>query len=58
MASKRPNIVVYLSDDHGWEYLLAFSPEMRPMLEEMRADVRHWMHAQDDEGRRETCNLN
>ena len=21
MASKKPNIVVYLSDDHGWEYL-------------------------------------
>lgn len=95
MALKKPNIVVYLSDDHGWEYLgcygnaqiqtpqlvyltqhhpieelydvttdpyefnnLAFSVEMRPILEEMRADVRHWMDAQDDEGGRETCNLN
>ena len=62
--------LVYLTQHHPVEELydvaadpyefnnLAFSPEMRPILEEMRADVRHWMHAQDDEGRRETCNLN
>ena len=37
---------------------LAFSPGMRPILEEIRADIRHWMYSQDDEGRRETCNLN
>ncbi len=61
--------LVYLTQHHPVEELydvvadpyefnnLAFSPEMRPILEEMRADVRHWMHAQDDEGRRETCNL-
>ena len=62
--------LVYLTQHHPVEELydvaadpyefnnLAFSPEARPILEEMRADVRHWMHAQDDEGRRETCNLN
>ena len=62
--------LVYLTQHHPVEELydvkvdpyefnnLAFSPEMRPALEKMRADVRHWMHAQDDEGRRETCNLN
>ncbi|MCE2416320.1 hypothetical protein J4G07_20235 [Candidatus Poribacteria bacterium] len=62
--------LVYLTQHHPVEELydmttdpyefnnLAFRTEMRPILEEMRADVRHWMHAQDDEGRHETCNLN
>ena len=60
MALKKPNIVVYLSDEHGSEYLgnLAFRAEMRPILERMRADVRHWMQLQNDEGRRETCDPN
>ena len=61
--------LVYLTQHHPVEELydvttdpyefsnLAFSPEMRPILEEMRTDVQHWMHAQGDEGRRETCNL-
>lgn len=58
--------LVYLTQHHPVEELydvttdpsefnnLAFRTEMRPILEEMRADVRHWMHAQDDQGRRET----
>ena len=62
--------LIYLTQHHPVEELydvktdpyefnnLAFSPEMRPILEKMRADVRHWMHAQNDEGRREICNLN
>lgn len=62
--------LVYLTQHHPVEELydvttdpsefnnLAFRADMRPILEEMRADVRHWMHAQDDQGRRETCNLN
>jgi len=62
--------LIYLTQHHPAEELydvaadpyefnnLAFTPEMRPILEKMRADVRHWMHSQDDEGRRETCNLN
>lgn len=33
---------------------LAFNADTRPTLEKMRADVRHWMHSQNDEGRRET----
>ncbi|MDE0397957.1 MAG: hypothetical protein OXL96_09150 [Candidatus Poribacteria bacterium] len=37
---------------------LAFSAEMRPILERMRADVRHWMQLQNDEGKYETCNPN
>ena len=27
MASKKPNIVVYLSDDHGWESLGCYGNE-------------------------------
>ena len=62
--------LVYLTQHHPVEELydvttdpsefnnLAFRADMHPILEEMRADVRHWMHAQDDQGRRETCNLN
>ncbi|MXV74145.1 hypothetical protein F4Z99_07690 [Candidatus Poribacteria bacterium] len=60
MALKKPNIVVYLSDDHGSEYLgnLAFTAETRPILEKMRADLRRWMQSQNDDGRHETCNPN
>lgn len=62
--------LVYLTQHHLVEELydvttdpyefnnLAFSVEMHPILEEMRPDVRRWMHSQDDEGRREACNLN
>ncbi|MDE0690413.1 MAG: sulfatase [Candidatus Poribacteria bacterium] len=58
--------LVYLTQHHPVEELydvttdpsefnnLAFRTDMCPILEEMRADVRHWMHAQDDQGRRET----
>ena len=34
---------------------LAFHVESRPILEEMRADLRDWMHTQDDEGSPEIC---
>ena len=27
MALKKPNIVIYLSDDHGWEYLGCYGNE-------------------------------
>jgi uncharacterized sulfatase len=62
--------LVYLTQHHPVEELydvtadpyefsnLAFSAEMRPILERMRADVRHWMQLQNDEGRNETCNPN
>lgn len=70
MALKKPNIVVYLTQHHPVEELydvtadpyefnnLAFRAERRPILERMRADVRHWMQLQNDEGRRETCDPN
>lgn len=55
--------LIYLTQHHPVEELydvtedpyefnnLAFRTEMRPTLEKMRTDVRHWMHAQNDEGR-------
>ena len=58
--------LVYLTQHHPVEELydvtvdpsefnnLAFNADMRPTLEKMRADVRDWMHSQNDEGRRET----
>ena len=57
--------LVYLTQHHPVEELydarvdphefnnLAFNADMRPTLEKMRADVRDWMHSQNDEGRRE-----
>ena len=60
--------LVYLTQHHPVEELydlttdpyefnnLAFTTEMRPTLEKMRNDVRNWMHAQNDEGSRETWN--
>ena len=62
--------LVYLTQHHPVEELydvtadpyefnnLAFRAEMRPILESMRADVRHWMQLQNDEGKYETCNPN
>ena len=62
--------LIYLTQHHPVEELydvtvdpyefnnLAFSAKMRPTLEKMRADVRHWMHSQEDEGGPETCNPN
>jgi hypothetical protein len=56
--------LVYLTQHHPVEELydvtadpsefnnLAFNADMRPTLEKMRADVRDWMHSQNDEGRR------
>lgn len=58
--------LLYLTQHHPVEELydvvedpyefnnLAFNIDMRPTLEKMRADVRDWMHSQNDEGRRET----
>ncbi|MCY3740698.1 MAG: sulfatase [Candidatus Poribacteria bacterium] len=62
--------LVYLTQHHPLEELydvatdpyefnnLAFRAETRPILEKMRADVRHWMQSQNDDGRPETCNPN
>ena len=66
MAGPQTAQLIYLTQHHPVEELydvtkdpyefsnLAFSAEMRPILEKMRADVRHWMQSQNDEGRRET----
>ena len=61
---------VYLTQYHPVEELydvttdpyefnnLSFNAALRPTLEKMRADLRAWMRAQEDEGERETCDPN
>jgi len=42
---------LYDLDDDPYEFNnIAFDPEMRPILEKMRTDLKQWMESQDDPG--------
>ena len=47
MALKKPNIVVYLSDDHGWEYLGCYGNEhiQTPHLDDIAEEGIRFTHA-------------
>ena len=47
MASKKPNIVVYLSDDHGWEYLGCYGNAQiqTPHLDSLAEEGVRFTHA-------------
>ena len=47
MSSKKPNIVVYLSDDHGWEYLGCYGNEhiQTPHLDGIAEEGIRFTHA-------------
>ena len=47
MSSKKPNIVVYLSDDHGWEYLGCYGNThiQTPYLDSLAEDGIRLTHA-------------
>lgn len=47
MSSKKPDIVVYLSDDHGWEYLGCYGNEhiRTPHLDSLAEEGIRFTHA-------------